>query len=149
MGSSPAPSSAVSSEFLAVFRAQANAGGTMSFEKFMELALYHPGVGYYRRGRERIGYTRDTDFFTASTSGPIFGELVAAACAKLLRDAQRDPATHAFIEIGAETESGVLAGVTHPFAAARTFRLGEPMDISGECVVFSNELFDAQPCLRT
>jgi SAM-dependent MidA family methyltransferase len=42
----------------------------------------------------------------------------------------------------------VLAGVTHPFGAVRTVRVGEPIELSGRCVVFSNELFDAQPCRR-
>jgi SAM-dependent MidA family methyltransferase len=139
----------VSSEFLAVFRAHADAGGTMSFAKFMELALYHPGVGYYRRKRPRIGYARGTDFFTASTSGAIFGELVAAACAQLLRDAHREPAAHTFVEIGAESDGGVLREVAHGFGASRTIALGEPLELTGDCVVFSNELFDAQPCVRT
>lgn len=132
-----------------MFRAHADGTGTMSFSKFMELALYHEGVGYYRRGRQRIGYAPGTDFFTASTSNPVFGELVAAAGAKLLRDAQRDPAAHTFVEIGPETEAGVLAGVAHAFAGVRTIRPGEPIEVAGNCVVFSNELFDAQPCVRT
>ncbi|MDP3068957.1 MAG: SAM-dependent methyltransferase [Opitutaceae bacterium] len=117
----------------------------------MSLALYHPEVGYYRRPGERVGYAPGTDFFTASTSGAVFGELVAAACAKLLRAAGRDPAAHAFVEIGAEPGSaGVLHGVKHPFAAARVVRGAdqEPPPIAGECVLFSNELFDAQPFIR-
>lgn len=149
MGSSSAPSRApVSPDFRAVFAAAAT-DGTLSFARFMELALFHPQVGYYRRAGPRIGRGAGTDFYTASTSGPIFGELVAAAAAKLLRAAGRDPAAHTFVEIGAETAGGVLAGVTHPFAAARTVRLGEEDDATaGDCVVFSNELFDAQPCVR-
>ena len=118
----------------------------MSFARFMELALYHPKVGYYRRDRARVGYGPGTDFFTASTSGPIFGELVAAACVKLLGD--RDPSTHTFVEIGAESAGGVLTGVAHPFAAARSVGVGEPIDLQGQCVVFSNELFDALPYHR-
>jgi SAM-dependent MidA family methyltransferase len=147
MGSSPVPSPAVSPEFLAVFRAHADASGTMSFAQFMALALYHPDVGYYRRERPRVGYGPGTDFFTASTSGTIFGELVCAACIKLL--GERDPRTHTFVEIGAEPGGGVLAGVAHPFAAVKTVRVGETLALSGDCVVFSNELFDAQPCVRT
>jgi SAM-dependent MidA family methyltransferase len=120
----------------------------MTFAKFMELALYHPQVGYYRRPTQRIGYTAGTDFFTASSSGPIFGELVAAACTKLLQVAGREPGRHVFVEIGAETPDGILAGVTHPFGAVRIQQLGEPLSLSGDCIVFSNELFDAQPCVR-
>src|SRR5690606_10652902 len=44
--------------------------------------------------------------------------------------------------------AGVLHGVSHPFREARTIHLSEPLTVSGECVVFSNELFDAQPCVR-
>jgi SAM-dependent MidA family methyltransferase len=43
----------------------------------------------------------------------------------------------------------VLSGIAHSFADARTVRVGEPLVLSGDCVVFSNELFDAQPCART
>lgn len=121
----------------------------MPFARFMELALYHPAVGYYRKNRRRVGYAPGTDFFTASTSGPIFGELVAAAAAKLIRAAGRDPAAHTFVEIGAEEGGGVLAGVAHPFAAARTVRVGEELALAGDCVVFSNELLDAQPFTPT
>ena len=122
----------------------------MTFARFMELALYDPVVGYYRRARQRVGYGAGTDFFTASSSGPIFGELVAAACEKLLRTAGRDPRAHAFVEIGAEPGGeGVLTGVPHPFVQHRAVRMGDPLELSGECIVFSNELFDAQPCVRT
>lgn len=149
MGSSSNDSTAPSPEFLTVFRAHADARGAMSFARFMELALYDPQVGYYRRAHPRVGYGAGTDFFTASTSGPLFGELVAAAAAQLLRAAGRDPATHTFIEIGAESETGILTSVAHPFATARTLRLGDPLTFAGDCVVFSNELFDAQPFVRT
>lgn len=149
MGSSSNDSTAPSPEFLAVFCAHADTRGALSFARFMELALYHPQVGYYRRDHPRVGYGAGTDFFTASTSGPLFGELVAAAAAQLLRAAGRDPAAHTFVEIGAESDTGALTSVAHPFAAARTLRLGDPLTLSGDCIVFSNELFDAQPFVRT
>jgi SAM-dependent MidA family methyltransferase len=137
-----------SPSFLTVFRAHADANGAMPFARFMELALYDPTVGYYRSGQTRIGYADGTDFFTASTSGPVFGELVAAAGAALVRVHGEGPGAFVFVEIGAEPAAGVLAGVTHPFGAVRTVRVGEPIELSGRCVVFANELFDAQPCRR-
>ena len=138
-----------SPEFLAAFRREAGAAGTLRFDAFMRLALFDPDAGYYRRDRLRVGRDRSADFYTATSLGPLFGELVAAACAKLLRAAGLDPAGHAFVEIGAEPSGGVLAGVAaHPFADARTIRVGEPLAIAGPCVVFSNELFDAQPLRR-
>jgi SAM-dependent MidA family methyltransferase len=149
MGSSSG-STRVSPQFLAVFRAHADQRGRMSFATFMDLALYHPGVGYYRRPGVRVGRGPGTDFYTASTSSPVFGELVASACATLLESAQRNPRQHRFIELGTEPGSdGVLAGVDHSFANVSCVRLADPIALAGECVVFSNELFDAQPFVRT
>ena len=48
----------------------------MSFERFMELALYAPGVGYYERPEGRIG--RRGDFYTSVSVGEVFGFLLAA-----------------------------------------------------------------------
>lgn len=147
-GADASANASASPEFLAAFRARAGEGGALSFADFMALALYDPGVGYYRQARARVGYGGGTDFFTASTSGPIFGELLAAACAKLVRDAGADPRDYTWVEVGSETEGGVLAGVEHPFAGVRTLRVGAPLALAGRCVVFSNELFDAQPFRR-
>lgn len=148
---SPAPlDPAFAAAFLRAAGAPTGAtGATLRFDAFMRLALYDPALGYYRRGRLRVGRDRGADFYTATSLGPIFGELVAAAAAKLLRDAGLDPAAHTFVEIGAEPSGGVIEGVTgHPFAAARTIRVGEAIALAGACVVFSNELFDAQPLRR-
>ncbi len=48
--------------------------GPISFARFMELALYQPGLGYYERRR---GVGRDGDFFTSVSVGPLFGQLLA------------------------------------------------------------------------
>lgn len=116
----------------------------MGFDAFMDVVLYDPAVGYYRRAAPRVGRAPGTDFFTASSS-PLFGTLVAGAAAALLDD---DPAVYRFVEIGAEPGGGVLAGKKHPFREALTIRVGEPLTIEGPAVVFSNELFDAQPFRR-
>ncbi|HEY8932442.1 MAG TPA: SAM-dependent methyltransferase [Rariglobus sp.] len=140
-------SSAASPEFASAFLARAGASGALTFAEFMDLALFHPQLGYYRRDRQRVGYARGTDFYTATSSGAVFGEMIAAACVTLLGgDAQAR--AHTFVEVGAEPGGGVLAGVAHPFATARTVRVGEVLKIEGHCVVFSNELFDAQPLRR-
>lgn len=134
-----------SAAFLSAFRKLAGNDSAVGFDAFMRLALFDPELGYYSAPRPRVGYGPGTDFFTASTSGPIFGELVAAAAAGLLGAPAKD---FDFIEIGAETQGGVLSGVAHPFRSARTLRLGETLSLSGNLVVFSNELFDAQPFRR-
>lgn len=118
----------------------------MTFAQFMGIALYHPAVGYYRHARDRVGYGAGTDFFTASTSGPVFGELLTAAIVTLL--AGNKPGDFTFVEIGAEPRRSVLADVVHPFKSVHTVRVSEPFTASGRCIVFSNELFDAQPFRR-
>lgn len=144
MGSSPPLSPA----FTAAFHARAGASATLAFDAFMDLALYHPELGYYRHDRPRVGTARGTDFYTATSTGPLFGELVSAAACTLLARAGLDPATHTFVEIGAEPATRLLGSVAHPFAATRELRLGAPLALAGPCVVFSNELFDAQPLRR-
>jgi SAM-dependent MidA family methyltransferase len=136
-----------STQFLDLFREHAGPAGTMTFARFMQLALYDPSLGYYRQPRRRVGRAPGTDFFTASSS-PLFGELVAAACASLLAAHHAHPRDFTFVEIGAEDEAGILANTPHPFGATKTFRLGDPIELNGPCVVFSNELFDAQPFHR-
>ncbi len=55
--------------------------GLISFARFMELALYAPGLGYYERQRE-IG--RRGDYFTSASVGPLFGELLGFQFAQWL-----------------------------------------------------------------
>src|ERR1700678_1765517 len=127
---------------LSALRARARGRPAVSFAEFMEVALYDPVAGYYRRAGPRIGYGAGTDFLTA-TSSPLFGRLVVEACAQLLGPAS--PAGFEFVEIGAEPGAGVLRGIAHPFGSARQVGAGDPIRIDRPSVVFSNELFDAQP----
>ena len=55
--------------------------GPLTVAAFMELALYHPELGYYARAGQRSG--RAGDFFTSVDVGPIFGELLAAQIAEM------------------------------------------------------------------
>ena len=48
--------------------------GPLTVAAFMELALYHPELGYYARADRRSG--RAGDFFTSVDAGPLFGELL-------------------------------------------------------------------------
>lgn len=47
----------------------------VSFAKYMDLALYHPDYGYYNSGIINIG--KQGDFYTSSSLGQDFGELLA------------------------------------------------------------------------
>lgn len=114
----------------------------------MQIALYHPELGYYCRNHSRVGRSENTDFFTASSLGPVFGELVLASVLKQFNERAEDPSRYTFVEIGAELGKTVLDDLDHPFHSVRPVSIGQSMDLSGPCVVFSNELFDAQPCAR-
>jgi SAM-dependent MidA family methyltransferase len=127
-------------------RRRANGSSTMGFGDFMKVALYDPIAGYYTKDTKRIGHGAGTDFATATTSGPLFGKLVSAACVQLLGHA--DPGQYDFIEIGGERGAGILDGVDHPFHSARVVGVGKVASLEGRSIVFSNELFDAQPFRR-
>jgi SAM-dependent MidA family methyltransferase len=48
--------------------------GPMPFEAFMEVALYHPGLGYYTSPDTEIG--RSGDFYTSPHLHPVFGAMI-------------------------------------------------------------------------
>jgi len=50
-------------------------GGWLSFVRYMELALYAPGLGYYMAGARKLG--RDGDFVTAPEISRLFGRTLA------------------------------------------------------------------------
>ncbi|MBA4146522.1 MAG: SAM-dependent methyltransferase [Verrucomicrobia bacterium] len=56
---------------------------SISFARFMELALYAPELGYYEH-KERVG--RAGDFFTSVSVGSLFGELLSYQFAEWLGD---------------------------------------------------------------
>jgi SAM-dependent MidA family methyltransferase len=60
-----------------IIRAEIRASGPMRFDRFMELALYHPAGGYYAQIGERVQTGRSGDFFTSVSVGPLFGRLLA------------------------------------------------------------------------
>jgi SAM-dependent MidA family methyltransferase len=70
--------------------------GWIPFSRYMELALYTPGLGYYSGGAAKIG--KDGDFTTAPEITPLFGQALAQVAADLMR--QTAPQ---IIEFGAGT----------------------------------------------
>jgi SAM-dependent MidA family methyltransferase len=56
-------------------RAIERAGGRISFRDYMELALYHPELGYYCAAGEKTG--RGGDYVTAPQLTPLFGACIA------------------------------------------------------------------------
>ena len=57
--------------------------GWIGFDRFMELALYAPGMGYYSGGAHKFGAAGD--FITAPEMSPLFAQTLAAQAAQILR----------------------------------------------------------------
>lgn len=83
-----------------IIRAEIRANGPMRFDRFMEMALYHPGFGYYAKtgGPSPIG--RHGDFYTSVSVGPLFGRLLARQFFQMWR-ALENPRPFWIIEQGA------------------------------------------------
>jgi len=124
----------------ALIREEIARGGPMPFNRYMELALYHPEYGYYRRARDPFG--KAGDFYTAEQLQPVFGILIAARIRGLLRE-MGEPENGTVVELGAGR-----AEMAEAFAGMRYI----PVEIDGGALpdrfrgcVFSNEFFDALP----
>lgn len=74
----------------------------LTFADFMQQALYAPGLGYYSAGATKFGAAGD--FITAPELSPLFGQVLARQCQRLLSGL---PADTWLIEVGAG--SGALA----------------------------------------
>jgi SAM-dependent MidA family methyltransferase len=148
--------------------------GPISFQDFMEAALYDPAEGFYARG-PRIG--EGGEFATSPTISPLFARTIATA---FRRDAQDFDGTIDFVEIGSgaglflEQFSESLSRAATDFAgrvrltavertaagrdallergALRGVRVfasaGELPERSVTGWIFSNELYDALPVAR-
>ena len=83
----------------------AAAGGWLPFDRFMAMALYEPGLGYYASGQLLFGSmpASGSDFVTAPELTPLFGQALARQVAQALQAAQADE----IFEFGAG--SGALA----------------------------------------
>ena len=79
-----------------LIRSEIDAGdGAIPFSRFMELALYAPGLGYYSAGAHKFG--EGGDFVTAPELGPVFAACVAESVAPVLQ--QLGPQS-VFLELG-------------------------------------------------
>ena len=87
-------------------QAIAGAGGWLPFDRFMALALYQPGLGYYANAGRKFGLGpgSGSDFVTAPEMSPLFGRALAAQ----VRQGLQASASAALMEFGAG--SGALAG---------------------------------------
>lgn len=146
-------------------------GGSISFARFMELALYAPDVGYYSSGSRRVG--RGGDFFTSVSVGSAFGKILAGLFEEMWSTLGK-PSEFFVVEQGADEgnlAADVLAASSPGFRASMRYVIVEPVKRLGdvqklrlvdhasvttwynslddlpdyEGVHFSNELVDAMP----
>jgi len=124
----------------AILQDEIHRRGPIPFGRFMEVALYHPDCGYYRRNRDPFGKTGD--FFTAGQLQPVFGILIAALVRRLRRDLG-SPEQFTVVELGAGRGELREALSEFPYIPVELDSGVLPSRLTG--VIFSNEFFDALP----
>ncbi|MEC5216080.1 SAM-dependent MidA family methyltransferase [Actimicrobium sp. GrIS 1.19] len=112
--------------------------GWISFARYMELALYAPGLGYYSGGAAKLG--KDGDFTTAPEITPLFGATLARAVAELL------PATAPqLLEFGAGTGKLALDLLTELTAMGVAIHRYSIVEVSSELRARQQQLLKAYP----
>lgn len=139
----PGPSALAQSEALvAQLRTELeNTGGWLPFDRYMERALYAPGLGYYSGGARKFGLRGDdgSDFVTAPELSPLF----AATLARPLAEALQASGTRDVMEFGAGTGK-LAAGLLNAFdALGVAFDSYSIVDLSGELRERQREAIEA------
>ncbi|MBA4264248.1 MAG: hypothetical protein C0453_04135 [Comamonadaceae bacterium] len=149
-------------------------GGWLPFDRFMAMALYEPGLGYYANASPKFGHLpagvagQGSDFVTAPELSSLFGQTVARQVAQALDATGTDEVW----EFGAGTGALALQVLDALAAMARPVRRYTIVDLSGslrerqratlaahadvvrwvdalpdafEGVVLGNEVLDAMP----
>jgi SAM-dependent MidA family methyltransferase len=83
----------------------ANEGAWMPFSRYMEMALYEPGFGYYSAGAHKLG--AGGDFTTAPELSPLFGAAICSTLLPILEGLKEKGLPAQILEFGAG--SGKLA----------------------------------------
>ena len=120
----PPPEAAAHSRVLAerIAETLVTGGDWMPFSRFMEMALYEPGFGYYAAGARKFG--AEGDFVTAPEVSPMFARCIALQARQVL-----EKAGGVILELG--PGSGVLAAdlfaeLESQGAAPQSYLLLEP-----------------------
>ncbi|HGG59688.1 MAG TPA: hypothetical protein ENK26_07190 [Gammaproteobacteria bacterium] len=150
-------------------------GGAISFYRFMEMALYQPGLGYYMAGARKFG--EQGDFVTAAEISPLFSQCLANQCRQVLEQFERPacileigagsgrmaadilarlarldclPDHYYILELSAELrerQQGTIAEtVPHLSGSVRWLESLEGLQLHG--VILANEVLDAMPVRR-
>ena len=150
------------------------AGGTRCYERFMDVVLYAPGLGYYSGGAEKLG--EGGDFTTAPEVSRLFGACVAVQCAEVLRNfgagsvleigagsgrlaadllarleaLGQIPENYWILEVSADLRQRQRKYLEKrlPQLLHRVRWLDQPPEESFEGVILANEVLDALPVAR-
>ena len=168
----PAPDASVHSQKLAEHIANTIVaeGEWIPFTRYMELALYAPGLGYYAAGARKFG--AEGDFVTSPEISPLFAQCFALQAAQVLKEVGGDilelgPGSGIFAadlfaalkEVGTLPERYLLLEVSPDLRERQRALLGErfPGDIARftwidrlpekmRGMVVANEVLDVVPC---
>jgi SAM-dependent MidA family methyltransferase len=149
------------------------AGGWISFERYMDRALYAPGLGYYAAAPGVLGaWGGSSDFVTAPELGPLFAATLArelaalgraealpnvvefgAGSGRLAADLLRAldglgwlPETYAIVEVSAAMRERQQRAVAElPAALARRVVWWDALPDAFDALVIGNEVLDAMP----
>jgi SAM-dependent MidA family methyltransferase len=142
-------------------------GGWLPFDRFMTMALYAPGLGYYASASRKFGALPESgsDFITAPELSPLFGRALARQVGQALDATATDEiwefgagsgelAAQLLGELGASVRRYTIVDVSGALRARQRERLAEqgarvawvdalPASVGG--VVVGNEVLDAMP----
>jgi SAM-dependent MidA family methyltransferase len=153
----------------------AAAAGWLSFERFMDIALYAPGLGYYSAGAHKLG--AGGDFTTAPEVSRLFGACMARQCAEILSALGKGdileigagsgrlaadillrletlgqlPGRYCILDLSAdlrERQRRYFARYLPPRLQERVHWLDQPPGESFDGVILANEVLDALPVTR-
>ncbi|MCA1778276.1 MAG: SAM-dependent methyltransferase [Xanthomonadaceae bacterium] len=168
----PPELTALSHQLCARIVSAIEAGGAISFQRYMEMALYEPGLGYYVNGLHRFGASGD--FVTAPEQGRLFAQALARKLAPVIDSLDADwtlmelgpgsgalarelivhlecpPARYLLLEPSAalrQVQQAELATLPKELAA-RFEWLDQPPEKAFSGAIIANEVIDALPVER-
>ncbi len=147
--------------------------GPISFEQYMQLALYQPGLGYYSAGAKKLGAAGD--FVTAPEISALYSYCLAKQCQQILANVSdgnilefgagtgimaRDillwlaehaalPAHYFILEVSADLrqrQQALLQQLPNTLASRVVWLEAWPTKFNG--VILANEVLDAMPVRR-